>query len=145
MSSSLKPRRQMANKCLLLAVFTHLCGSHPSRPQRGLHDISAVHVYIEEMFMCMCVWPWRCRVAALYADTGPGATGRTWRGRAVRQLPMPECQMHANTHKCIVVHAIPHICMRAHVDARTGRSLDAHKLALGAFLRCNFKGCVQNA
>lgn len=95
MSPSLKPQRQMATKCLLLAVFTHLGGSHQSRPLRGRHDISAVRVYIEEMFPGICVLRSRCRVAALCADAGPGATGRTWRGSALPQLPMPECQMHA--------------------------------------------------
>ena len=46
--------------------------------------------------MRKCVVHLRCRVARLDADTG--ATGCTWRGRALRQLPMPECQMHASTH-----------------------------------------------
>lgn len=114
---------------------------------------------IEEMFMRTCALHSRCRVAALYADPGPGATGRTWRGRALRQLPMPECQMHANTHahaqmyscSCHSLHLHARIRRRAHSRQicasslacirryRVGLRLDAHKSALRGFLT-QFKG-----
>lgn len=78
------------------------------------------------------------------------APGVGERFASCRCLSVRCTQTRMHTHKCIVVHAIPYICMRAYVDAHTagkfmparsrasggrvGRRLDAHKSALRGFL-----------
>lgn len=64
-----------------------------------------VHVCVDGANVCVsvCVCALQCHIAALCADTATRAAGRTWCVRAVHQLLMHECQIHATTHR----HARP--------------------------------------
>lgn len=70
------------------ACCMHVCVSN---------SFSVCVPYIHEHIQEMCVAS-EGPIATRCTDTAPGATGCTWRARAVHQLLTLECQMH--THTC---------------------------------------------